>query len=91
MRVGRSAMTNKQTGCAVLHVCYYPSLLHTRQRMMEADGHLVTSALGNDDCKAIASKNDFDVVVVGFSASWRIGARSSVGSKKIGPSFRLSL
>ena len=60
-------MTNKHSVCSVLHVAYYPSLLHTRQRMMEADGYSVTSALGNEHCKAIAIKNDFDVVLVGFS------------------------
>ena len=35
--------------------------------MMERNGWLVTSALGNDHCKAIATQSDFDVVVVGFS------------------------
>ncbi len=60
-------MTNKQNRCSVLQVAYYPSLLHTRQAMMEKDGHIVTSALGNEQCKAVAAANDFDVVVVGFS------------------------
>ena len=66
---GAFAMTRKQACCSVLQVAYYPSLLQTRQAMMEADGHAVTSVLGNDQCIALATARelDFDVVLVGFS------------------------
>lgn len=35
--------------------------------MMRAEGHVVTSALGNEAGKELVHENDFDVVVVGFS------------------------
>ena len=60
-------MTKKQNRCSVLHVSYYPSLLHTRQRMLEADGHLVTSVLGNAQCKQLPAEKQFDVALIGFS------------------------
>jgi len=61
-------MTNKHKRCSVLHVSYYPSLLQTRQAMMEAEGLRVTSVLGNDECKALATAQEFDIAVVGFSS-----------------------
>ncbi len=36
---------------------------------MENDGHLVTSVLGNTQCKTLATAQDFDVVLVGFSGN----------------------
>ena len=35
--------------------------------MMEEDGHAVTSVLGNDQCIALGTARDFDVILVGFS------------------------
>ena len=54
---------------SVLHVAYYPTLLQTRQAMLEQDGYVVTSALGNDQAIALADGR-FDLVVVGFSAGY---------------------
>ena len=53
--------------CKVLHVSYYPSLSKTREAMLQEQGHVVTSALGNDNAKELADAGDFDVAVVGFS------------------------
>ena len=36
--------------------------------MLEADGHSVTSVLGNEQCKGLADQGHFDVVLVGFSS-----------------------
>ncbi len=60
-------MTTKRNRYSVLQIAYYPSLLHTRQIMMENDGHLVTSVLGNTECKTLATAKAFDVVLIGFS------------------------
>ncbi len=57
----------QQKRCSVLHISYYSSLLHTREVMMTAAGHAVTSALGNEAGKELVHDNDFDVAVVGFS------------------------
>src|SRR5712691_1815550 len=54
---------------SVLQIGYYPNLLATRRVMLENDGYIVTSALGNDQGIAIASAGRFDVIVVGFSAT----------------------
>lgn len=54
----------------VLQVAYYPSLLETRARMLQAHGYRVTSVLGNETAQAVDSlvMSSVDVVVVGFSA-----------------------
>src|SRR5947209_16376256 len=54
---------------SVLQIAYYPTLLQTRQVILEHDGYSVVSALGNDQGMAIAATETFDVIVVGFSAS----------------------
>ena len=58
-------------GCNVLHICYYPSLSKTREAMLVEEGHMVASALGNEDAKELAGTRDFDVAVVGFSGKLR--------------------
>jgi CheY-like chemotaxis protein len=54
---------------SVLQIAYYPNLLETRHAMLAADGYSVTSALGNNQGMAAATKGQFDVIVVGFSAA----------------------
>ena len=53
---------------SVLQIAYYTSLMQMRQTMLEHDGYVVTSALGNDQGMAVASSQHFDVAVVGFSS-----------------------
>src|SRR4051794_20685240 len=54
---------------SVLQIGYYASLLETRSSMLERDGYKVTSALGNKQGMAAATKDHFDVVVIGFSGA----------------------
>ena len=56
-------------GLSVLQIAYYPGLLETRRAMLEDDGYIVTSALGNNQGMDTASTARFDVIVVGFCAS----------------------
>ena len=56
---------------SVLQIAYYPTLLTTRQILLEQDGYVVTSALGNDEGMALALSTHFDIIVVGFSAGNR--------------------
>jgi CheY-like chemotaxis protein len=54
---------------SVLQIAYYPTLLETRQELLQRDGYTVTSALGNEQGMALAGMGVFDVIVVGFSTS----------------------
>jgi CheY-like chemotaxis protein len=54
---------------SVLQIAYYPSLLETRQALLEREGYTVTSALGNEQGVSLAGMGSFDVIVVGFSTS----------------------
>jgi DNA-binding response OmpR family regulator len=56
-------------GLSILQIAYYPGLLETRRVILEEDGYIVTSVLGNDQGMAVASAGGFDVIVVGFPAS----------------------
>ncbi len=52
---------------SVLQIGYYPTLLQTRQLMLEQNGYQVTSVLGNEQGMAVAPSQRFDVIVIGFS------------------------
>ena len=46
-----------------------------RQSMLEHEGYAVTSALGNDQGMALATRAKFDVIVVGFCTDTPIRMR----------------
>jgi DNA-binding NtrC family response regulator len=54
---------------SVLQIAYYPTLMETREAMLVHDGYKVVSVLGNDQGMTISGNGNFDLVVVGFSAS----------------------
>lgn len=57
---------------SILQIAYDPALLQLRKIMLEKKGYKVVSGLGNQDGIARARSGQFDVIVIGFSASLRL-------------------
>jgi DNA-binding NtrC family response regulator len=59
----------------IFHVAYYESLLTTRAVLLERSGYRVSSALGNDNAKALSrTVGPVDLAVIGFSAAHAVRA-----------------
>ena len=51
----------------ILSISYNPSLLHTRQLVLESRGYKVTSALGFTEAVRHCKTGDHDLVIIGHS------------------------
>lgn len=52
-------------GERILHVCYHPALLLSRERLLMSRGYQVFTVLGADGLMALSQVDDFDFVLVG--------------------------
>ncbi len=74
----------------IFQVAYDPSLLRVRAEMLKHAGYTVTSALGNEAAgRMLQQSGDYDLLVVGWSASDAVRSEMVRLAKQCRPSLRI--